>query len=529
MGIKLQKPILIGGLGFTFVLWVLESLQHAVPQGTIFLGLAALGAGGFWWLQRQSTQPLTLPAAEKVPINRETVEQRLQQVEFLIDKLLAEAAAESAESAASLPQVVMLRQRLSHLRNEFDRQDIRIAVVGGKSVGKTTLIRQLVTHALPELGWNLFWTDTADLFSLTTDRGVMIPALPEIEAADLVVFITIGDITDSEFRILQQLSTTQRRALLVFNKQDQYLPDERSIILQQLQNRLQPLMAAPDVVAIAAQPSSVKVRQHQLDGQLREWMESRQPEIKPFTERLSQVLHQSGEQLVLASMMRQAQMLKVATQASLNAVYRDRTLPQIEQYQWIAAATAFVNPVPTLDLLAIAAVNAQMIVDIGKVYGFSFSTEQAKSMAGTLASLMLKLGLVELSTQVVSGVLKSNALTFVAGGLVQGLSAAHLTQISGLSLIEHFEELKISGQPLDISALSLEGLNQKLQTFFQKTRQATALQTFVWQGVKRLMPEVAVPTLAASTAEPIQLNSRRLDLPDLKAIELLVENNSSTD
>ncbi len=104
-----------------------------------------------------------------------------------------------------------------------------------------------------------------------------------------------------------------------------------------------------------------------------------------------------------------------------------RATPVIEQYQWIAAAAAFANPVPALDILATAAINAQMVMDLGNVYQQKFSLEQAQTVAGAMGSLMLKLGLVELSTKAVSTVLKSNAITFVAGGVVQGVSAAYLT------------------------------------------------------------------------------------------------------
>ena len=111
----------------------------------------------------------------------------------------------------------------------------------------------------------------------------------------------------------------------------------------------------------------------------------------------------------------------------MNGLRRDRAVPVIEQYQWIAAAAAFANPVPALDLLATAAINAQLVMELGGIYQQKFSLEQAQAVAGTLGSLMLKLGLVELSTQTIGTILKSNAITFVAGGVVQGVSAAYLT------------------------------------------------------------------------------------------------------
>jgi GTPase Era involved in 16S rRNA processing len=90
--------------------------------------------------------------------------------------------------------------------------------------------------------------------------------IPDVEAetvaremalsSDLVLFVTAGDLTDTEFQTLQQLKAANQRVMLVFNKQDQYLPTERAIVLQQLRQRMVGRLAAEDVVAIASQPSA---------------------------------------------------------------------------------------------------------------------------------------------------------------------------------------------------------------------------------------------------------------------------------
>ena len=128
-----------------------------------------------------------------------------------------------------------------------------------------------------------------------------------------------------------------------------------------------------------------------------------------------------------------------------------------------------------------------MVMELGEFYQQKFSLEQAQTVASTMGSLMLKLGLVELSTKAVSTILKSNTITFVAGGVVQGISAAYLTRIAGLALIEYFQEQEIatnSGGPLNI-----EKLRQTLQNIFQKNHQTKFLQGFVKTGVKHLLPE----------------------------------------
>ena len=124
--------------------------------------------------------------------------------------------------------------------------------------------------------------------------------------------------------------------------------------------------------------------------------------------------------------------------------------------------------------------------------------QQAKTVAGEMGSLMLKLGLVELSTKTISTVLKSNAVTFVAGGVVQGVSAAYLTRIAGLALIEYFEQQEIAAN--SGSEFNLEKFGQSLQQVFAQNQQVVFLQSFVKQGVKRLLPEAEKEVVAIENA-----------------------------
>jgi hypothetical protein len=93
-------------------------------------------------------------------------------------------------------------------------------------------------------------------------------------------------------------------------------------------------------------------------------------------------------------------------------------------------------------------------------------------------------------------VLKSNAVTFVAGGAVQGVSAAYLTRIAGLSLVEYFQQQEVAMN--SEGGLNLDKLRQTLQNVFQQNQQIGLLQSFVKQGVGRLLPEAQQPQLIES-------------------------------
>jgi hypothetical protein len=335
--------------------------------------------------------------------------------------------------------------------------------------------------------------ETPALFTAVDADEMSETAAKELaRASDLVLFLTTGDLTEPEFLCLQQLAAENRRIMLVFNKQDQYLPEERPLVLQQLQQRVQGIVRAEDVVAGAAAPGLVKVRQHQPDGKVFERMEQPAPEITQLAQQLSQILVRFGQQLVWASTFRAAVAIKAEVKTALNEIRRSRALPVIEQYQWIVAATAAANPVAALDLLATAAINAQLVIDLGEIYQQKFGLQQAQTVAKTLGSLMLKLGLVELSTQTIAGILKSNAITFVAGGVVQGVSSAYLTRLAGLSLIEYFQAQE-TGTTADGGLVNIDKLRETVQNVFQANQRVAFLQSFVKQTMGRLVPESHQP------------------------------------
>jgi uncharacterized protein len=473
MTLNLRRPILIGGIGLSAALWLLETLQHSGSEmgETALIGLTAAGAGYWWWKQQSPTLELELPQ----PLaKREAAEKAIAQAEAAI-KLLASEAQNSANPAH-------LTAKLDRLKAELDRQDLRITVTGGKAVGKTALIQVLNSDWASQQPQQQIFSETAPLFASTTNSDVKI-------GGDLVLFVTAGDITDSEFQTLSKLASAGQRVLLVLNKLDQYLPAQQSQILQQLHQRMQGILGTEDIIAIAASPNSIKVRQHQADGTVQERIETQVSQLEPLTARLTQIVTQEGQQLVWASAVREAATVKLEAKTCLNVVRRDRAMPIIEQYQYIAAAAVFANPVAALDLLATTAISTQLVIDLGAIYKQEFSLDQAKTVAATLATQMFKLGLVEVSTQTITGLLKSNAVTYAAGGAVQGISAAYFTRIAGLSLIEYFQNQELENAAKGI--FSLNQLTKTLQAVFQQNQQVSFLQSFVNQIASRLSPQTS--------------------------------------
>ena len=90
MTLNLRRPILIGGIGLSAALWLLETLQHSGSEmgETALIGLAAAGAGYWWWKQQSPKLELALPQ----PLaNREAAEKAIAAAEAAINLLASEA------------------------------------------------------------------------------------------------------------------------------------------------------------------------------------------------------------------------------------------------------------------------------------------------------------------------------------------------------------------------------------------------------------------------------------------------------
>ena len=470
MTIQLRKPILVTGVGLSILLWLGESLKHSLldlGEWTL-LALIATG-GGFWLLQRRKLPSETL-IQPLLPLELAEIDKEIEQTNQIIS---------SIETEAPSRDINQLKEEIAQLPNILQKKDLHLAITGSKSVGKTSL-KQVLANVNELAQVNLVETE-----SLLTDRETdNLDIINSALTTDIALFVVAGDLTDSQWQLIRQLRESRQRVLIAFNKQDQYSPEERIYIYKQLQQRVTEVIAPEDVVSITTAPNPVIVRQQQPDGSLKEWTEPQAAEIDSLTNRLGSILDRDREQLLLGTSWREALKLKKQAKTILNEVRRDRALPIIEQYQWIAAAAAFANPVAALDLLATAAVNGQMLVDLSGVYQQKFSLAQGQTAASTIGKLMVQLGLVELSTGAIAGILKSNAFTYVAGGALQGVSAAYLTHIAGLSLIAYYQEQEVSLDSQE--GLNLDRLTAKLKQVFQDNQRQAFLQGFVKQAIAHL-------------------------------------------
>lgn len=471
MALTLRKPILMVGLGLSVLLWLGQSLEKSFTHLSEFGLWLTVGAGAsLWLLFKKSRSPLVLTPTI-TPLTPEEVAQTRKNVDSLLTAMAPEVEPSALET---------LREKLHAIPTVSDRPEWRCALVGGKRTGKTTLAHHL-TQALPHSDFPAIALEEIDSTLIDGPQG---PLTQSLAPMDLVLFLITGDLTETQWQTLHHLHHQHHRLFILLNKQDQFEATERALVVQALEKRIHQALPHADFQAIAAQPQTIKVRQHQTDGTVTEFFEQPEPQLHQLLPQLQTIREQEQETLALGIQWRAIQGVKQEAKTLLNQARRTQALPIIEQYQWLAATAAIANPVASLDLLATAAINGQMLMDLGAIYHQKFTLSQAQTAATTLGKLMAQLGLVELSTQAIAGILKSNALTYLAGGAIQGVSAAYLTKVAGLSLIAYFQEQEASFSPQD--GLNLQQLQGKLQTVFQENQRTTVVKQFVLSLVPKL-------------------------------------------
>jgi uncharacterized protein len=464
MPVKIQKPILFIGVSLSFTLYALSSLNDSILHHSgefAVLTVMALGLG-LWLLPSQGIKTVNLPSQ----INQETVKKAIAEVEVITNLIKTENS--------DHPEIANLTTKITELTTGLNRQNITIAITGAKSSGKSSLLN-LLTEKQPTLSI----IETPALFNDIQAENI---AYQQAIAADLVLFLVPGDLTETEYQFWQKLTNLHQRIVVVFNKQDQYLPADQPVIFTSIKNRVK------EVVATSTNPTSIKVRTEQEDGTIQERLEQPPINIDSLILRVNEIITQEQNQLTLATTWREVLTLKNTAKNVLNEIRKTKALPIIEQYQWIAAGTALANPIAALDLLATMAINGQMLADLGEIYQQKLSLEQAKTGALTLGNIMLKLGLVEISTNTIVHLLKTNAVTYLAGGLVQGISAAYLTRVAGLSLIEYLETQEIGAN----TNWNWSELTNTIKSVFEQNQRTAFLQSFLQQTLSKINPKLSL-------------------------------------
>jgi GTPase SAR1 family protein len=487
------------------MIWLIESLQRLfwqvgyyplLGQLLIFVLIALIGtlvAALVYYLfyLPNTQQKKRRRVAPKVPAAKaEAAEENLKAVRQQVSQIQDEVAR----------QELLTRSR--EIEHSLSQGNLQVVVFGTGSAGKTSLVNALIGRMVGQVGAPMGTTEVGETYVLELkgmNREIVITDTPGIlEAgvagtereklarqlateADLLLFVLDNDLRKSEYDPLKTLAEIGKRSLVILNKSDLYLDSDRELILARLRERVRGIISPSDVIAVSANPQSVRLE----DGA----MLTPDPDIMPLIRRMVAVLRAEGEDLLADNILLQSQRLADKARQLIDAQRRRQADKIVDRFQWIGAGVVAATPLPVVDMLATAAVNAQMVVEIGRIYGCDINMERGRELALSLAKTLTGLGIVKGAITLVTTALQLSIGGIIVGRAIQAVTAAYLTRIAGKSFIEYFRHDQDWGDG---------GITEVVQRQFQLNRKDEFIKSFVQDAISRVVKPLHLDELLPS-------------------------------
>lgn len=341
--------------------------------------------------------------------------------------------------------------RIESLLDKLARNELHVAVFGRVSVGKSALANALLGEPAFETGV-LHGTTTRAGQQRWTEAGgsglhlIDTPGINELdgearerlayeiaEISDLVLFVVDGDMTQIERDALATLAATDRPLLLVLNKSDRYDDGERERLLARLREHAAGIVPPNQVLACAASPAPLRVIDVDARGNERERREAQPPDVAALRERLLAICAREGKTLSALNAGLFAGRLSDQVAQRVAEVRRDVADKVIRHYCLAKGVAVALNPVPVADLLAAAALDAALVMHLGKVYGLPLTRREAGQLILTICAQLAALMGAIWGVHLVASALKvaSVGVSTVLTAGAQGALAWYATQVVG--------------------------------------------------------------------------------------------------
>lgn len=357
-------------------------------------------------------------------------------------------------------------QEVKAMLDKLENGHIHIAVFGRVSVGKSSVLNAL-------LGKDIFSTSILHGETKTVgmqawqeyhDGGVYLldtPGINEIEGeerekmahdvasrADLVLFVIDSDLTDVEMEALKIIVNSNRPALLVVNKADQYSEDEQLQLRKIIRDRVKNLIAPENIIFTAAQPAQQIVIMVDEEGNEKETVRQRPVDIVNLKSRVWDIIESEGKTLSALNATLFAGDLSEKVAESILIVRRDIAEKTIHMYCIGKGLAVAINPIPIADLAAAAVVDVGMIVHLSRIYGLPMTKTEAGGLIKTIAAQMLLLYGTVWITNFISSALKlgTGGLSIIITAAAQGAIAYYSTLVIGKVAETYFLQGKSWGE-----------------------------------------------------------------------------------
>ncbi len=356
---------------------------------------------------------------------------------------------------------------LQQMAAKLEEGRVDIVVFGEISTGKSALINALVGDNLTQVNvqggwtkdvWHVPWDGIGYCVpGLANSQVVLVdtPGLNEVDGrerseiarsaaarADLVLFVTDSDLNETEYSALLELAASHKPIILVLNKADLYTRHDLQELVDLFRGRrLVNIVDPANVVVTKADPREMEYVIEAADGSTRTEWRKPQPQVDELKHRILKVLNAEGKALIALN----AAMFAADKGDRMGALRIRLREAEAAKVIWSFAVTkslaVALNPVPAVDILGGTAVDATMVVTLGKIYGMNITTSNARAL---VTSILKAAGWVMLSEAVVSyasSVFKALTVGYgtVATALPQGAAAGYGSYIVGQAARYYFQ------------------------------------------------------------------------------------------
>lgn len=356
---------------------------------------------------------------------------------------------------------------LERMAEKLESGRVELVVFGEISTGKSALINALVGEELSQVNvqggwtkdvWHVPWKGVGYcLPGFARSQVVLVdtPGLNEVEGAeraamarsaaeraDLVLFVTDSDLNDTEHSALLELSVSNKPILLVLNKSDLYSRADLEQLLRLFRGpRLAAILEPDNVLETQADPREVEYVLESADGSTRSEWRRPLPQVEDLRARIVEVLDAEGKSLIaLNAAMFAAD--KSDRMGALRVRMREtKAASTIWSYAVMKSLAVALNPSAVLDVLGGTAVDAMMIVNLGRIYGIGITTANARGLVTSILKAAGWVMLGEAAVSYASSIFKGLTLGYgtILTVLPQGAAAGYGSYIVGQAARYYFQ------------------------------------------------------------------------------------------
>src|SRR5215208_3411959 len=310
---------------------------------------------------------------------------------------------------------------------------VEIVVFGEIGTGKSALINALVGEAVAEVNVRGGWTK--DVWNLGwSGAGYVVPGLANSE---VVLVDTPGlNEVDGAQRAAMAHEAAQRADLVLFVVDSDMNEVEYSALVE-----LAAVVDPENVVAVKADPRQVEYYIESANGRTRQEWRKPAPDVAALRERILEVLAAEGNVLIALNAAMYAADKSDRMGALRVRMRNEKATTTIWSFAVMKALGVALNPYPVADVLGGTVCDATMVVTLGRIYGISITTANAREL---VTSILQAAGLVMgVEWLVHAAAATFKGLTFglgtVATALPQGAAAGWGSYIVGESARYYFE------------------------------------------------------------------------------------------